>query len=113
LGSSLRDRRPHSEILPVPGGSQSKVAIEAELAAGRHAIAARHLTQLMAATSDFDEAAYVLGFCEQKRGLNQAAVDAWARVTPGSSFSARAVSDCMSLYSGLARSGEPGDPDRQ
>jgi hypothetical protein len=43
----LRDRRRHSENLPVLGGSQSKMAIEAEMAAGRHAIAARNLTQLM------------------------------------------------------------------
>jgi hypothetical protein len=86
LGSSLRDRRRHSEILPVLGGSQSKMAIEAEMAAGRQVIAARNLTQLMSWSSDSDEPAYLLGICEQKRGLNRAAVDARARVTPGSSF---------------------------
>lgn len=76
----------------------AKMAIEAEMAAGRHAIAARSLTQLMTWSSDADEAGYLLGICEQRRGRYQAAADAWARVTPGSSFSARAISARMSLY---------------
>ena len=76
---------------------RAKMAIEAEMAAGRHAIAARNLIQLMAWSSDSDEAAYLLGICEQARGRNQGADEAWARVIPGSSFSARAISARMSL----------------
>jgi thioredoxin-like negative regulator of GroEL len=75
----------------------AKMAIEAEMAAGRHAIAARNLTQLMSWSSDSDEAAYLLGICEQARGRNQAATEAWARVTPGSPFSARAINACLSV----------------
>jgi enediyne biosynthesis protein E4 len=76
---------------------RAKMAIEAEMAAGRHAIAARNLIQLMAWSSDSDEAAYLLGICEQARGRNQGADEAWARVIPGSPFSARAISARMSL----------------
>jgi hypothetical protein len=75
----------------------AKMAIEAEMAARRYAIAARNLTELMVWSSDSDEAAYLLGVCEQARGRNQGADDAWARVTPGSAFSARAISARMSL----------------
>jgi thioredoxin-like negative regulator of GroEL len=76
---------------------RAKMAIEAEMAAGRHAIAARNLIQLMAWSSDSDEAAYLLGICEQARGRNQGADEAWTRVIPGSTFSARAISARMSL----------------
>jgi enediyne biosynthesis protein E4 len=72
-------------------------AIEAEMAAGRHAIAARTLSQLTAWNDDSDEAAYLLGVCEKARGRYPAAADAWARVTPGSSFSSRAIEARMTL----------------
>jgi len=72
--------------------------IESEMAAGRHGIAARNLTQLMAWNPDSDQAAYLLGICEQARGRNQAAAAAWARVTPGCPFSARAILARMSLF---------------
>jgi enediyne biosynthesis protein E4 len=72
--------------------------IAAEMAAGRYAIAARNLSELIAQNPNDDEAVYQLGACEQARGRNQAAADAWVRVTPGSSFSARAISARMSLY---------------
>jgi enediyne biosynthesis protein E4 len=79
----------------VYGGTMAE--IKAEMAAGRHAIAARNLTELIAHNPGSDEAAYLLGVCEQARGRNQAAAAAWARVTPGSSFSARAINAHMSL----------------
>jgi tetratricopeptide (TPR) repeat protein len=72
-------------------------AIEAEIAANRHAIAARSLTQLIAQGPDDDEANYLLGVCEQARGRDEPAAVAWARVTPGSSFFARAILARMSL----------------
>ena len=40
-------------------------AIEAEIASGRFAIAARDLAKLLAWKPDSDEAAYLLGTCEQ------------------------------------------------
>jgi enediyne biosynthesis protein E4 len=79
----------------VYGGTMAE--IKAEMAAGRHAIAARNLTELIAHNPGSDEAAYLLGVCEQARARNPAAAAAWARVTPGSSFSARAINAHMSL----------------
>jgi predicted Zn-dependent protease len=49
--------------------------LEAEMAAGRHAIAARNLNELIARTPDTDEAFYRLGVCERARGRNQAAAE--------------------------------------
>ena len=72
--------------------------IEAEIAANRRATAARRLTQLIARGTNDDEVAYLLGVCEHARGRDQAAAAAWARVTPGSSFSARAILARMSLF---------------
>ena len=43
--------------------------IESEMAAGRHAIAAHGLTQLLARNHDSDQAAYLLGVCEQARAI--------------------------------------------
>jgi tetratricopeptide (TPR) repeat protein len=71
--------------------------IEAEMAAGRHGIAARRLTQLLASAPGCDQAAYLLGVCERTRRRNREAERAWARVTPGSSFSSRAISERLSL----------------
>ena len=79
----------------VYGGTMAE--IKAEMAAGRHAIAARNLTECIAHNPGTDEAAYLLGVCEQARGRNPAAEAAWARVTPGSSFSSRAIDAHMSL----------------
>ena len=41
--------------------------IEVEMAAGRHAIAARRLTELLVWAPGCDQAAYLLGVCEQTR----------------------------------------------
>ncbi len=76
---------------------QTIAAVEGEMAAGRHAIAARRLMELQARTAGSDEAAYLLGVCEKARGRNQAALEAWARVTPGSSFSSRAIEARLTL----------------
>ena len=71
--------------------------IQAEMSAGRHATAARNLIQLIDRNPGADEPKYILGVCEQARGRNQPAADVWARVTPGSSFSARAINARLSL----------------
>ena len=71
--------------------------IEAEMAAGRHAIAAQALTELAASSGDSDEGSYLLGVCERARGRGEAAAGAWARVTPGSSFSSRAIEARLTL----------------
>ena len=47
---------------------------------------------------DSDEAAYLLGICEQARGRNQAAAEAWARVAPGSAFAHQAILARMRLF---------------
>jgi enediyne biosynthesis protein E4 len=67
------------------------------MAAGRHGIAGRRLIELLASNPSSDEAAYLLGVCERTRGRNREAELAWERVTPGSSFSSRAISDRLSL----------------
>jgi enediyne biosynthesis protein E4 len=71
--------------------------IEADMAAGRHGIAGRRLIALLASNPGSDQAAYLLGVCELTRGRNRDAELAWERVTPGSSFSSRAISDRLSL----------------
>jgi enediyne biosynthesis protein E4 len=77
--------------------------ISTEVAAGRYAIAARDLAELLASKPDSDEAAYLLGACEQARGRNQAAVEAWARVTPGSAFWDRAIMARIRLFHDVGR----------
>jgi enediyne biosynthesis protein E4 len=54
------------------------------MAAGRFGMAARNLAKLLAWKPSSDEAAYMLGICEQARGRPQEAAEAWTRVTPGS-----------------------------
>ena len=72
--------------------------IESEMATGRFAIAARNLVKLLAWKPDSDEAAYLLGTCEQARGRNQEAEEAWARVVPGSAFWERAIMARLRLF---------------
>jgi enediyne biosynthesis protein E4 len=71
--------------------------INAQMAAGRRGMAARGLTSLLSSTPDPDRVAYLLGACERSRGRADAADEAWARVTPGSSLSARANEARVSL----------------
>ena len=69
----------------------SIVEAYSEMAAGRFGLAARNLDQLLAWKPDSDEAAYLLGMCEEARRRNKQAMQAWARVSPGSEFTHRAV----------------------
>jgi enediyne biosynthesis protein E4 len=78
---------------------QSAMAeIEAEIVGGRFGTASRRLVNLMAWKPDTDGGlAYLLGSCEQARGRNQPADEAWARVVPGSAYSERAILARMRL----------------
>jgi enediyne biosynthesis protein E4 len=58
--------------------------IDADMAAGRTALAARKLTAVLAWKPDADRALYLLGSCEQARGRLDEAAKAWARVPAGS-----------------------------
>jgi tetratricopeptide (TPR) repeat protein len=78
-------------------------AIEAEIASGRFAIAARDLVELLAWKPGSDEAAYLLGTCEQARGRTDDALEAFARVAPGSAFWKRAILARLRLYHDVGR----------
>jgi tetratricopeptide (TPR) repeat protein len=71
--------------------------IEEEIENGRHATAARKLTDLLAWQPDSDEALCLLGKCEMARGRSQAADEAWVRVPPGSRFAPQAILGRMQL----------------
>jgi tetratricopeptide (TPR) repeat protein len=62
-----------------------------QMSAGRFAIAARNLVKILDWCPHSDEAAYLLGVCEQQRGEMQKADAAWARVEPGSPSSEMAL----------------------
>ncbi len=72
--------------------------ITREVEAGRYGIAAHKLVKVLAWKPDSDEAAYLLGSCEQARGRNQAAGEAWARVVPGAAFWDRAIMSRLRLF---------------
>jgi enediyne biosynthesis protein E4 len=72
-------------------------AIDASMAAGRRAVAARDLGLLLSASPDPDHVAYLLGVCERSRGRTDAADAAWARVTPGCVVSPRTIEARLSL----------------
>jgi thioredoxin-like negative regulator of GroEL len=72
--------------------------IAREIEARRWGIAAQNLVKVLAWRPDSDEAAYLLGTCEQARGRSQAAEKAWARVVPGSAFSGRATLSRIHLF---------------
>jgi enediyne biosynthesis protein E4 len=65
--------------------------IQAQMGAGQHNIAARNLIALLAWKPDSDQAAYLLGNCEQARGRTNEAAEAWARVRPGSPYESGAI----------------------
>ncbi len=71
--------------------------IRNDIPAGHPGRAAQKLRELLSWKPDSDEAAYLLGSCEQARGLSQAAAAAWARVAPGSPFAAQAIQGRMEL----------------
>jgi enediyne biosynthesis protein E4 len=73
-------------------------AIELEMANGRFAIAARDLTSLLEHEPDSDEAAFLLGRCEQERARTEAAAKAFARIAPGSAFAHKAILARMRLF---------------
>ncbi len=77
--------------------------VNAARAASQFELAASKLEQLLAWKTDSDEAAYMLGICEQSRGRNQAAEAAWARVPPGSAFTQRAILARMRLFHDTGR----------
>lgn len=68
-----------------------------DMASGRPGRAAQKLRQLLSWQPHADEAAYMLGNCEQARGQFPAAIEAWSRVTPGSSFATPAIQARMEL----------------
>jgi enediyne biosynthesis protein E4 len=72
--------------------------IASEVNARRYGIAAQNLDKVLAWKPDSDEAAYLLGTCEQARGRKQAASEAWARVVPGCAFSGRAILARLRLF---------------
>jgi enediyne biosynthesis protein E4 len=73
--------------------------IESQVVAGRYAIACRNLDNLLSWKADSNGGiVYLLGSCELARGRTQAAVEAWARVVPGSAFSERAIRGRMRLF---------------
>lgn len=78
---------------------RSLAEARAEIQAGRHGHAVRLLKPLAmgASGSARDEAAYLLGVCEQVRGHDDAAAEAWARVSHSSPLSARAIQGRMDL----------------
>jgi thioredoxin-like negative regulator of GroEL len=76
----------------------SMAEIDRDVAAGRLGMASRKLEQLLVWQPDSDEAAYLLGVCERRRGRIREAAAAWARVAPGSAFSERAIVERMALF---------------
>ena len=77
--------------------------IDTALTAGRFGLAARNLELLLARKPNADEAAYVLGMCEQARRRTREADQAWARVTPGSAFTQRAILARLRLFHDTGR----------
>jgi enediyne biosynthesis protein E4 len=74
------------------------MAIELEMANGRFGAAARELTKLLERDPGADEAAILLGRCEQERGRLKAAAEALARISPGSELSHKAILTRMRLF---------------
>jgi thioredoxin-like negative regulator of GroEL len=83
--------------------------IRSEMVTGRFAIAARKLGDVQAWRPKSDEAAYLLGVCEQQSGRPRAADDAWARVAPDSAYAEKAILARVQL---LARSGKFSDAEQ-
>ena len=83
--------------------------IRTEVATGRFAVAAADLVKVLAWKPNSDEAAYLLGTCEQARGRPREAGEAWARVVPGSEFARLAILAHMRL---LQESGRLADAEQ-
>jgi enediyne biosynthesis protein E4 len=80
--------------------------IKVEIAQAHYGIAARRLTALLTQNPNADEAAYLLGVCEQRRGHAGAASEAWTAVAPGSEFASQAVRARMRLTQEMGRFAE-------
>jgi enediyne biosynthesis protein E4 len=65
--------------------------IREHIQAGRHAIAARNLGEVLKRDPGSDEALYLLGLCEKARGRSDAASEVWGRVPPTSRFAPSAL----------------------
>jgi enediyne biosynthesis protein E4 len=65
--------------------------IETEIDEGRYGLATRKLGELLSWRPDSDQAAYLLGLCEERRGRPDAANTAWAGVPPKSPFFPKAI----------------------
>jgi tetratricopeptide (TPR) repeat protein len=65
--------------------------IEAQIAAGRHGLAARSLDSLLAWKPGLVEAVYLRGVCERARGRPEAAFEAWSRVPQDSPLWGQAI----------------------
>jgi enediyne biosynthesis protein E4 len=65
--------------------------IESEIDNGRYGLAARKLGELLSWRPDSDQAAYLLGLCEERRGRQDAASKAWAGVPAKSPFFPKAM----------------------
>ena len=84
-------------IVALSPRARAMAEVRAEIEAGRHATAARILTALVAERPEWDEAAYLLGTCEQATGRARAAALAWARVPAGSAFAPQAIQRLVEL----------------
>jgi enediyne biosynthesis protein E4 len=82
---------------------------EAAMRAGRPGRAAQQLTALLATQPRSDQAAYLLGLCEQARGQPKAAFEAWGRIPLDSPFAGRVVLGRMDL---LVQQGALGDAEQ-
>jgi tetratricopeptide (TPR) repeat protein len=73
--------------------------VRLQMSSGRFATAASNLAKVLDLYPRSDEAAYLLGVCEQQRGDVRKAAAAWARVEPGSPSSEQALtSRALSLF---------------
>ena len=75
---------------------------------GRNGIAARELQALLSWKPGSDEAWYLLGVCEasRQRQRQQAAEEAWSRISPGSKFAPQAIQGRMQIQIDLGRLAE-------
>ncbi len=70
---------------------KSITEIEAEIDNGRYGLAVRKLGELLSWRPDSDQAAYLLGLCEERRGRPDAASKAWAGIPAESPFFPKAM----------------------
>lgn len=81
-------------------------AVKADIESGHYGLAVKALDALLTRSPDSDEAAYLLGQCEQSRGRSQAAERAWSRIPPDSRFAPQAILGRMLSHVELGRLAE-------